>query len=86
MFDLAEQKLGIKTIYTITDVRDCPASWHGSVGRIDAAMIRSQVPDYRHALYYVSGPVAMVEGTRDLLQQIGIHGDHIKTDLFSGLA
>ncbi len=86
VFDLAERKLGIKTVYTITDVRDCPASWRGSVGRVDAAMIRSQVPNYRKALYYVSGPVAMVEGTRDLLQQIGIHGDHIKTDLFSGLA
>ena len=86
VFDQAARQLGIKTIYTITDVKSCPPNWRGCIGRVDAALIRSQVPNYRRAVYYVSGPVAMVNGTRELLQQMGIHSDRIKTDFFSGLA
>ncbi len=86
VFDQAERELGIQTVYTITDAQNCAPTWRDCVGRVDAEMIRSYVPEYRQALYYVSGPVAMVNATHELLQQIGIKRDHIKTDFFSGLA
>lgn len=86
VLDAAHRKLGIKVVYTITDTINFPASWRGKVGRIDAAMIRQEVPDYRSALFYVSGPNAMVDGIKDALHRLHVPASHIKTDYFSGLA
>lgn len=85
VFDKAKQKLGIKTVYTLTDASRVPPTWKGKVGYVDKQMLRESVPDYRKCTFYVSGPNAMVTSVQDTLKSLGISGDHIKTDFFPGL-
>jgi ferredoxin-NADP reductase/Na+-translocating ferredoxin:NAD+ oxidoreductase RnfD subunit len=86
VFEQARQKLGIKTVYTLTDTNNLPPTWQGKVGRISAAMIKSEVPDYSHALFYLSGPNGMVEDFERILFNMGINPRYIKKDYFPGFA
>ncbi len=81
----AKQKLGIKTIYTLTDTSVIPQGWPGNKGRINSQMIQAEVPDYLDRIYYISGPTAMVSGAQDFLLTMGIPKKHIKKDYFAGL-
>ena len=84
IFDDAEKKLGIKTIYTLTDLENIPKNWNGEKGRVNGEMIRKNVPDYKEALYYLSGPYSLVVGFEELLYKMGIKSKNIKKDFFPG--
>lgn len=86
VFDQAQRQLGIKTIYTITDTRALPPFWKGRIGRITPQMIQSEVPDYLHCVFYISGPQGMVDSFKAILSQLGVSESQIKTDFFAGLA
>lgn len=86
VFNQAYTELGIRTIYTLTDLASIPADWGGSRGRIDAAMIAREAPDYMERTFYLSGPHTMVESYRETLQRMGVPPSHIKTDFFPGFA
>jgi ferredoxin-NADP reductase len=49
-------------------------------------MIRSEVPDYSRALFYLSGPNGMVADFEHILLNMGINPRHIKKDYFPGFA
>jgi ferredoxin-NADP reductase len=85
VFTQAQQQLGIKMIYTLTDKAIVPANWQGKVGRIDAALIQQEVPDFRERTYYLSGPHAMVVSYEKVLRGMGIAEKQIKKDFFPGL-
>lgn len=84
VLDEAERELGIKTIYTVTDKEHEPSSWTGNVGRVDSAMIQSQIPDWKERTYYLSGPHVMVVGFEKTLTEMGIPSSQIKKDFFPG--
>ena len=86
VFKSAESALGMKTVYTLTDVTQIPPDWQGRRGRIDAAMIQTEIPDYRERMFYLSGPNAFVTAGEKMLRDLGVPGDHIKTDFFPGFA
>jgi ferredoxin-NADP reductase len=86
VFDEAQRKLGIQTIYTLTDTRRVPVGWTGEVGRINARLISRYVPDYRHCLFYLSGPNAMVTAYEETLLGMGVGRGQIKKDFFPGFA
>ncbi len=86
VFDRAQQELGIRTIYTVTDNRNLPSGWTGKVGRITPELIRATVPDYRNCLFYISGPRSMVDAFKDSVHGLGAEGIQIRTDYFAGLA
>ena len=86
VFDAAQQRLGIKTIYVLTDVRSAPPRWQGRVGYIDAPFIRQTIPNYRDCLFYISGPKGMIDSFRLILAELRVGPRQIKTDLFVGLA
>lgn len=85
ILDEAENRLGIKTIYTVTK-NDGQNSWSGEIGYIDLAMIQNKVPDYRDRIFYVSGPKSMVDNFEAVLSQMGIKKSHVKSDFFPGFA
>ena len=85
IFDRAERELGIKTIYTLTDQHKLPAGWKGQTGRIKPEWIKKAVPGYRTCLFYVSGPMGMIDSVVDTLHELGIRNSHIKTDYFPGI-
>jgi ferredoxin-NADP reductase/Na+-translocating ferredoxin:NAD+ oxidoreductase RnfD subunit len=84
VFDKAEKELGIKVIYTISRAENAPAGWTGKTGRISAEMIKAEVPDYRQAMFYISGPDAMVETFKTDLRGLNVARSQIKTDYFAG--
>jgi glycine betaine catabolism B len=86
VFDAARQKLGIRTIYTLTDTTRVPAFWNGKLGHIDANMIRREVPGYQDCLFYISGPNTMVAEFEETLNQMGVNKRQVKTDFFPGFA
>jgi ferredoxin-NADP reductase/Na+-translocating ferredoxin:NAD+ oxidoreductase RnfD subunit len=86
VLDEADERLGIRTHYTLTDVDLIPTGWKGGTGRIDAKMIARAVPDYRERTFYLSGPRSLVVGFQDVLRKIGIPKSRIKTDFFPGFA
>jgi len=86
VFNLAQSALGMKAVYTLTDAEHTPANWQGRRGRIDAAMIREEIPDYRERMFYLSGPNAFVTAGEKMLRDMGVPGDRIKTDFFPGFA
>lgn len=85
VFNQAQRQLGIKMVYTLTDKAAVPANWQGKVGRIDAAMIQQEVPDFRERTFYLSGPHAMVVAYEQVLRGMGIPQQQIKKDFFPGL-
>jgi len=82
----ARERLGIKTMYTLTDADRVPPGWLGATGRVDAEMIAKIVPDYRERTFYLSGPRPLVVGFEKSLRSIGIAKSRIKTDFFPGFA
>jgi ferredoxin-NADP reductase/Na+-translocating ferredoxin:NAD+ oxidoreductase RnfD subunit len=86
VFDEAQRKLGIRTIYTLTDTKRVPVGWSGEVGRINARLISQYVPDYWNCLFYLSGPNAMVTAYEETLLGMGVSGGQIKKDFFPGFA
>lgn len=85
VFDKAQQLLGIKTVYVLSDKTRVPTGWQGRVGHINASMVQAEVPDYLNCIFYLSGPNKMVESFEDVLTGMGVPRDHIKTDFFPGL-
>ena len=80
----AREELGIPTYYAVRD--GAGATPDMTVGFVDEAMIRLRVPDFRERTFYVSGPPAMINATRDALLRVGVSRQRIKTDFFPGLA
>lgn len=70
IFDKAGAKLGMKTFY-LTE-------------RLSHRILTENVPDYKIRTYYLSGPNAMVENYRKLLNGVGIKPHQIVTDYFPG--
>jgi ferredoxin-NADP reductase len=85
VFDEAQRKLHIKTVYTLTDKDHIPDGWQGEVSRIDAEMISAHVPDYKERMFYLSGPHTMVTASEQVLKKMGVKNEQIKKDFFPGL-
>jgi ferredoxin-NADP reductase len=70
-------------IPTFTDLPD-GTYWKGDKGYINKEMINRRASNIVGAIYYVSGPQAMVLATRKLLDEMGVSEDDIKIEEFSG--
>lgn len=84
IFERAKKELGMKIIYSLTDKRNAPALWRGKTGRLTPQVIQNEVPDYKDCLFYISGPKGMIDEFTKALNVLGISGDRIKSDFFSG--
>jgi len=85
VFEEARNKFGMKTVYAITDTASAaPESMH--LGRVDAALIEREIPDYKERMFYISGTHAMVTAFEKTLRGMGIPRRQIKIDFFPGFA
>jgi ferredoxin-NADP reductase len=85
VFDEAAKTIGLRTVYAITGTgQTFPSDAYR--GRIDEKLIAKIVPDRSERMFYISGTHAMVSAMEKLLKDMGIQGDHIKTDFFPGFA
>jgi ferredoxin-NADP reductase len=75
--EMKKQNRNLKVVFTLSEAGP---GWKGHVGRIDADMIREEVPDFLTAIFYVCGPPAMVDAMRTVLRDLGTPMDSIKTE------
>jgi ferredoxin-NADP reductase len=86
IFDQAQQKLKIKTIYCLSDLNSIPQGWKGEKGFVNEGMIKKYAPDFMDRMFYISGPRSMILTFQKALKNAGVHKSHIRTDFFPGFA
>lgn len=83
IFKKAENN-GVKSIYVLGIKNPTPKDWIGETGYLTESMIKKYAPDFKERIYYLSGPVAMVNNYKNLLHGLGINYSKIVTDYFPG--
>lgn len=71
-----------RLIATMTDGSAQP--WSGQTGVVDAELLKQHLPDLTGPVYYVAGPPPMALAMLDLLQDLGVVDDAIKSAEFYG--
>lgn len=79
--DIAKKNPYVKIIYTITHPED---GWKGETGRISEALIKKYLPNFIEHLYYIVGPPAMVVAIEEVVKNMGIEGNKIFIENFTG--
>lgn len=85
IFDEAA-RVGLKTVYTLTEEESLPADWAGERGYVSEGMLKKYVPNYMERTFYVSGPHSMVAMFRETLGKMGVRRHKIVSDYFPGFA
>lgn len=83
IFKKAENN-GVKTIYILGGKNPTPKNWVGESGYLTEEIIKKYCPDFNERIYYLSGPIAMVNNYKSLLYKLGINYSRIVTDYFPG--
>lgn len=84
VLDRAEDELGIRTVHVLEQGK--PRDANTRTGRIDADLIRDEVPDFADRIFYVSGPRGMVTAVTQALHSLGVARSRVRTDFFAGFA
>lgn len=86
VFEEARRRLEVKSVYILSKSDTALPDACFRAGYVTPELIKTEVPDYRDSLFYISGPHAMVVGVESALKTLGVHRTQIKTDFFSGYA
>ncbi len=81
---LATQMPNLTFVPTMTQMENSAHTWSGETGYITKEMIEKRLPDMHSAIYYLDGPMSMVNAMRTLLVDAHIDTDNIKTEEFPG--
>lgn len=77
---LARRHPQVKVVYCLTR-QPAPAPTYYP-GRIDAALLRTAVPDASHSIAMLCGPAQMIDGLKALLLDIGVPTSQIRHEVF----
>lgn len=81
--ELARSEPQLTVVPTMSAAEDADA-WAEERGRIDAAMLRRHVDGAANPIFYLTGPVGMVQALRAVLTSEGIDEDDIRVEEFTG--
>lgn len=81
-FDLFEgENPNFRAIYTV----DTPTEdWGGETGHLTPGIIRKYVGSLDKPLFYICGPVGMIDAYAKILTSLGVAPDRLRTENFSG--
>lgn len=79
----AHQNHNFIFVPTMTDMAASKRAWAGEQGTIDAELVKKHMPE-GEPVFYLAGPPGMVKAMRELLSGMGISGDDIRTEEFTG--
>jgi len=79
--EMQEQNENLKVIFTLNEASD---NWTGYTGRITTEMIAEEMPDYRERECYICGPPAMLKAMKEMLEDLNVPKENVKTEYFSG--
>jgi len=65
-------------------LREPETHWTGERGKLDERMLHRYIPQIDHSLYWISGPPSLVQAYKELLKEIGVEDEAIRTDSFTG--
>jgi ferredoxin-NADP reductase/DMSO/TMAO reductase YedYZ heme-binding membrane subunit len=78
--DLQKRFPNLRLHVTLTRAED--NEWTGKKGRISAELLKEVVPDIARHPVYVCGPASMMEPTIQLLRELGVPNNQIKSEAF----
>lgn len=81
---LATKDPNLTFVPTMSDMSKSEREWEGERGRIDESMLDRHLAGAAGAIYYLTGPPAMVHGLRTMLVDSGVDEDDIRTEEFTG--
>ena len=57
-------------------------NWKGRIGRIDIDLLKQNIEDVDGSLYYLCGPKEFVHSIIEMLENLGVRKEQIKTDIW----
>lgn len=84
LLGLGREHERIRVVATMTRMGESRRPWDGPTGRLNAEMIRGGLPEWEQALYFLAGPPSMVEAMQGTLAEMGVAGERLRAELFSG--
>lgn len=82
--ELEEMQLRNRNLKVVFAINEASQTWRGYTGRIDAEMVRKEIPDYAKTFFYICGPPTMVDGMEKLLKELSIPAAQIRKENFPG--
>ncbi len=82
--DLQQANPHYRLIATMTEPETAAHPWSGERGVIDPDLLQRHLPDLTSPVYYLAGPPAMTLAMLDMLEDLGIDDDDIKSAEFYG--
>lgn len=71
-------------VATMAEAEKSDTAWLGETGFITGEMLSKYLDDFTVPIFYLVGPPAMVSAMRTVLGEVGVDGDNIRTEEFSG--
>lgn len=71
-------------VATMAEMEKSSRDWNGATGYITQELLKNAIGDLSRPIYYIVGPLAMVQAMRKILSSAGIDEDNIRTEEFSG--
>ncbi|PZR59062.1 MAG: oxidoreductase [Candidatus Meridianibacter frigidus] len=71
-------------IATMTDIENSTQPWSGETGMINAEMLAKYSDAAKNAIFYITGPPAMVKGLQAVLAGIRVQGDDVRVEEYTG--
>ena len=82
--ELEDLSREIPTFSFVNVLTEPEKDWIGEQGKLSETVLRKFVADPNGLYFWVSGPPSMVSTCRELLEQVGVNDQNIRTDRFMG--
>lgn len=81
---LQQSNTDYRLIATMTDPEKSAQSWSGEKGSISPELLQRYLTDLTSPIYYLAGPPTMTLAMLEMLQDLGVDDDAIKSTEFDG--
>jgi ferredoxin-NADP reductase len=82
--ELQKRNLHYKLIACMSKMEKSHRPWEGEKGVINAQLLAKYLKGVDSAIYYITGPPAMVKAMHSLLRDTGVDDDNIRLEEFAG--
>jgi ferredoxin-NADP reductase len=82
--ELERRNGNFRLLATMTDMPNSARKWDGETRLVDARLLQRLAGDLAAPIYYVVGPPAMVEATKQTLKAAGVAAADVRTEEFYG--
>lgn len=80
-------RIDTEHVRVVTVLSHPEPDWNGRTGRIEADIVRAEIPDWAERHFFVSGPAPMVDGVvRMLVDEVGVSAVRVMSEHFPGYA